>query len=47
MFLTQAPFSQSQVRLRLRVAFSAEGQNVQDQVDFSGFPAGLTSGSLS
>lgn len=29
----------AQVRLRLRVGFSVEGQQVQDQVDFAGFPA--------
>ncbi|PWN45146.1 golgi adaptor HA1/AP1 adaptin gamma subunit [Ceraceosorus guamensis] len=33
----------AQVRLRLRVGFSKAGQQVQDQVDFSGFPADLTS----
>ena len=36
---------QSAVRLRLRIAFAISGQNYQDQVDFSGFPAGLTGGS--
>lgn len=52
MFLTlplspPPPFSnsllplQSQIRLRLRVAFSKNGESIQDQVDFSGFPAGL------
>lgn len=34
----------SAVRLRLRIAYSIDGQPFQDQVDFSGFPAGLTSG---
>ncbi|KAI0821603.1 gamma-adaptin [Irpex lacteus] len=34
------------VRLRLRIAYSVGGQPVQDQVDFAGFPPGLTSGSL-
>lgn len=33
---------QSNVRLRLRVAYSIAGQNYQDQVDFSGFPPSLT-----
>ncbi|KAG6374655.1 adaptin N terminal region-domain-containing protein [Boletus reticuloceps] len=32
----------SNVRLRLRVAFTLAGQAIQDQVDFSGFPPGLT-----
>jgi len=37
----------SQVRLRLRIGYMTNtGQLVQDQVDFSGFPAGLTNGSL-
>ncbi|KAF7982596.1 hypothetical protein HWV62_27618 [Athelia sp. TMB] len=35
---------ESAVRLRLRISFSVNGQPVQDQVDFSGFPPGLTSG---
>ncbi|KAG5651072.1 clathrin associated protein complex large subunit [Sphagnurus paluster] len=34
----------SNVRLRLRISYSIGGQNIQDQVDFSGFPPGLTSG---
>ncbi|KAJ4473863.1 adaptin N terminal region-domain-containing protein [Lentinula aciculospora] len=34
----------SAVRLRLRIAYSINGQAVQDQVDFSGFPPGLTGG---
>ncbi|KAI0091676.1 gamma-adaptin [Irpex rosettiformis] len=33
------------IRLRLRIAYSVDGQPVQDQVDFAGFPPGLTSGS--
>ncbi|KAH9839812.1 Adaptor protein complex AP-1 gamma subunit [Rhodofomes roseus] len=33
------------VRLRLRVAYSVGGRAVQDQVDFNGFPPGLTTGS--
>lgn len=37
---------QANVRLRLRIAYSVGGQPVQDQVDFAGFPPGLTSGSL-
>jgi len=32
------------VRLRLRIGFSIAGQTFQDQVDFSGFPANLTTG---
>ncbi|KAF8159667.1 adaptin N terminal region-domain-containing protein [Crassisporium funariophilum] len=32
----------SNVRLRLRIAFSINGQDYQDQVDFAGFPANLT-----
>ncbi|KAH7914808.1 adaptin N terminal region-domain-containing protein [Hygrophoropsis aurantiaca] len=35
----------SLVRLRLRISFTIAGQSVQDQVDFSGFPPGLTGGS--
>jgi len=35
----------SNVRLRLRVAFTLAGQAIQDQVDFSGFPPGLTGSS--
>ncbi|KDN40172.1 putative golgi adaptor HA1/AP1 adaptin gamma subunit [Tilletiaria anomala UBC 951] len=31
----------AQVRLRLRVGFNANGEEVQDQVDFSGFPVNL------
>ncbi|KZS94449.1 Adaptor protein complex AP-1 gamma subunit [Sistotremastrum niveocremeum HHB9708] len=34
----------SQVRLRLRISFALGGQTFQDQVDFSGFPSGLTNG---
>lgn len=34
--------SQSQVRLRLRIGFMVAGQTIQEQVDFSGFPQGLT-----
>ncbi|PBK60501.1 gamma-adaptin [Armillaria solidipes] len=33
------------VRLRLRISFTLAGRAVQDQVDFSGFPPGLTGGS--
>ncbi|EGN95005.1 hypothetical protein SERLA73DRAFT_113706 [Serpula lacrymans var. lacrymans S7.3] len=33
------------VRLRLRISYSLAGQAVQDQVDFSGFPPGLTGSS--
>ncbi|KAJ6621343.1 adaptin N terminal region-domain-containing protein [Mycena sp. CBHHK59/15] len=35
----------SAVRLRLRISYSVGGQAVQDQVDFGGFPPGLTGGS--
>ncbi|TFK71641.1 Adaptor protein complex AP-1 gamma subunit [Pluteus cervinus] len=34
----------SNVRLRLRISFTVGGQAVQDQVDFAGFPPGLTGG---
>ena len=34
--------AQANVRLRLRLAFTLDGRAIQDQVDFSGFPAGLT-----
>jgi AP-1 complex subunit gamma-1 len=37
-------FSQSQVRLRLRISYNVAGQSFLDQVDFSGFPPGLTGG---
>ncbi|KAG6821463.1 hypothetical protein H0H93_010187 [Arthromyces matolae] len=33
----------SNVRLRLRISYTIAGQTIQDQVDFSGFPPGLTS----
>ncbi|EAU90530.1 gamma-adaptin [Coprinopsis cinerea okayama7 len=35
----------SAVRLRLRIGYTVDGTPYQEQVDFSGFPAGLTSGS--
>jgi len=35
----------SNIRLRLRISFLVAGRAVQDQVDFGGFPLGLTSGS--
>ena len=35
---------QSNVRLRLRIGFTVDGQAHQEQVDFAGFPAGLTGG---
>lgn len=35
----------AQIRLRLRVQYQLGAQPVQEQVDFAGFPAGLTSGS--
>jgi AP-1 complex subunit gamma-1 len=31
--------SGTQIRLRLRIAFSVAGAQVQEQVDFAGFPA--------
>ncbi|KAK7458900.1 clathrin associated protein complex large subunit [Stygiomarasmius scandens] len=34
----------SAVRLRLRISYTLNGQAVQDQVDFSGFPPNLTGG---
>ncbi|PFH51905.1 hypothetical protein AMATHDRAFT_58122 [Amanita thiersii Skay4041] len=34
----------SAIRLRLRISFTIDGQTYQDQVDFSGFPPGLTGG---
>ncbi|KAG8958949.1 clathrin associated protein complex large subunit [Tulasnella sp. 419] len=34
----------AQVRLRLRIGYVVAGQQFQEQVDFSGFPANLTSG---
>ncbi|KAF8631901.1 hypothetical protein AX15_002159 [Amanita polypyramis BW_CC] len=34
----------STIRLRLRISYTINGQAYQDQVDFSGFPPGLTSG---
>ncbi|KIJ55329.1 hypothetical protein M422DRAFT_151443 [Sphaerobolus stellatus SS14] len=34
----------AQVRLRLRISFTSNGQPIQDQVDFAGFPPNLTSG---
>ncbi len=37
--------SQANIRLRLRIAFNVAGRAVQDQVDFAGFPPGLTGGS--
>jgi len=38
------PRLQSQVRLRLRLSYLIGGQQIQDQVDFSGFPPTLTTG---
>ncbi|KAJ7077879.1 adaptin N terminal region-domain-containing protein [Mycena belliarum] len=35
----------SAIRLRLRISYSVGGRAVQDQVDFAGFPPGLTGGS--
>ncbi|KAK7030732.1 AP-1 complex subunit gamma [Favolaschia claudopus] len=34
----------SAVRLRLRISYNLSGRAIQDQVDFSGFPPGLTGG---
>jgi AP-1 complex subunit gamma-1 len=34
----------SQIRLRLRISYTKDGQQIQDQQDFSSFPANLTSG---
>lgn len=34
----------SQLRLRLRISFLVNGQQIQDQVDFSGFPQNLMTG---
>ena len=34
--------SQANVRLRLRISYSLGGRQIQDQVDFAGFPPGLT-----
>ncbi|TFK29734.1 Adaptor protein complex AP-1 gamma subunit [Coprinopsis marcescibilis] len=35
----------SQIRLRLRIGYTIDGQTSQDQVDFAGFPPNLTGGS--
>jgi len=43
--LTVLPYVlQSQVRLRLRLSYLINGQQIQDQVDFFGFPQNLTTG---
>jgi len=34
--------TQANVKLRLRISYMLAGQAIQDQVDFSGFPPGLT-----
>ncbi|KAG8945593.1 clathrin associated protein complex large subunit [Tulasnella sp. 424] len=34
----------AQIRLRIRIAFSMGGEDIQEQVDFSGFPPDLTTG---
>lgn len=34
----------AQIRLRLRISFQRGSELIQEQVDFSGFPANLTSG---
>lgn len=36
--------AQSQIRLRLRLSYLINGQQIQDQVDFSGFPPNLLAG---
>ncbi|KAG8741714.1 clathrin associated protein complex large subunit [Ceratobasidium sp. 414] len=36
----------SQVKLRIRISFTAGGNPVQEQVDFAGFPASMTNGVL-
>ena len=41
-----SPRHQSQIRLRLRLSFLIVGQQIQEQVDFSGFPPNLTTGGL-
>lgn len=33
---------QANIRLRIRISYSIGGRPIQDQVDFSGFPPGLT-----
>lgn len=38
---------QAKLKLRLRIAFSNSQGPVQDQVDFDGFPPGLTGGGVS
>ena len=35
---------QAQIRLRLRLSYLINGQQIQDQVDFSGFPPNLMAG---
>jgi AP-1 complex subunit gamma-1 len=34
----------AQIRLRLRITFQHGSQSIQEQVDFSAFPANLTQG---
>ncbi|KAG9123811.1 clathrin associated protein complex large subunit [Ceratobasidium sp. 392] len=36
----------SQVKLRIRIGFTANSNPVQEQVDFAGFPASMTNGVL-
>ncbi|CEL63022.1 AP-1 complex subunit gamma-1 OS=Ustilago maydis (strain 521 / FGSC 9021) GN=APL4 PE=3 SV=2 [Rhizoctonia solani AG-1 IB] len=36
----------SQVKLRIRIAFTGPGGSIQDQIDFAGFPASMTNGVL-
>jgi AP-1 complex subunit gamma-1 len=36
------PCTQANLRLRIRISYSMAGRPIQDQVDFSGFPPGLT-----
>lgn len=40
--LTHVSLLQSLLKLRLRIGFSIAGQNIQEQIDFAGFPQGLT-----
>ena len=45
LLISLAMSPQSQIRLRLRLSYLINGQHIQDQVDFSGFPQNLmTSG---
>jgi AP-1 complex subunit gamma-1 len=37
---------QSTLKLRLRLQYAMDGQPVQDQFDFAGFPANVTTGGV-